>query len=169
MTGFNHKELLEAIGILEKTFVIARCVPFYKNKRLESVSRSFRSFLDKYSPSRGFITSNQLYDKVRINNIPITIVPHWYLYFKKSAWHRPAFNSFFPVFQVCQIIIWFDLKSCAGFACQGFFPFSSNHGITLSPRHRLPRTPALATGLELKVSGCLILCPATTPKKDNSL
>ena len=44
-----------------------------------SVSRSFRSFLDKYSPSRGFITSNQLADEVRINNIPITIVPHWYL------------------------------------------------------------------------------------------
>ncbi len=167
VTGFKYKALLEALGILEKTFVIARSTPFYNNKRLElvkspkfffidngfrnmaiknflpalnrtdmgalnenfiakelvkngypirywrtkskaevdfiiedqgeiipvevkttlnkpSVSRSFRSFLDKYSPSRGFITSNQLVGRVRINNIPITIVPHWFLDFKRS-------------------------------------------------------------------------------------
>ena len=34
-----------------------------------AVSRSFRSFLDKYSPSRGFITSQQLYDEIRVNDI----------------------------------------------------------------------------------------------------
>jgi predicted AAA+ superfamily ATPase len=44
-----------------------------------SVSRSFRSFLEKYSPSRGFIASNQLYDEIRINGITVTLVPHWYL------------------------------------------------------------------------------------------
>lgn len=162
VTGFNYKDLLEAIGILEKTFVIERSTPFYKNKRLElvkapkfffidngfrnmaiknfmpvlsrtdvgalnenfiatelvkkgcsirywrtkskaevdfiiedrgevipvevkttlnkpSISRSFRSFLDKYSPSQGFIASSQLYDKIRINDVTVTIVPHWYL------------------------------------------------------------------------------------------
>ncbi len=162
VTGFNHKELLEALDILEKTFVIIRSTPFYKNKRLElvkapkfyfidsgfrnmaiknflqppnrpdigalnenfianelvksgnqirywrtkskaevdfiiekqgevipievkttlskpTISRSFRSFLAKYSPLRGFLTSNQLYDEIRINDIKITIVPHWYL------------------------------------------------------------------------------------------
>jgi len=44
-----------------------------------SMSRSYRSFLEKYSPLRGFITSNQLYDEIRINDITISIVPHWYL------------------------------------------------------------------------------------------
>jgi predicted AAA+ superfamily ATPase len=162
VTGFNYKDLLEAIGILEKTFVIERSTPYYKNKRLElvkapkfffidngfrnmaiknfmpvlsrtdvgalnenfiatelvkkgcpirywrtkskaevdfiiedrgevipvevkttlhkpSISRSFRSFLDKYSPSQGFIASNQLYDEITINDVTITVVPHWYL------------------------------------------------------------------------------------------
>jgi predicted AAA+ superfamily ATPase len=161
-TGFNYKELLEAIDILEKTFVIIRSSPFFKNKRLElvkspkfffvdngfrnmaiknflqpsnrsdigalnenfiaselvkqgypihywrtkskaevdfiiekegevipievkttlkmpSMSRSYRSFFEKYSPLRGFITSNQLYDEIRINDITVSIVPHWYL------------------------------------------------------------------------------------------
>jgi uncharacterized protein len=162
LTGFKYKELLEAIDILEKTFVIIRSTPFYRNKRLElvkspkfffvdsgfrnmaiknflqssnrtdigalnenfianefvksgypirywrtkskaevdfiienqgedipvevkttlnkpSVSRSFRSFIEKYRPARGFITSNQMYDEIKINDIPVTIVPHWYL------------------------------------------------------------------------------------------
>ena len=161
VTGFKYKELLEAIDILEKTFVIHRSRPFYRNKRLElvkspkfffvdngfrnmaiknflpvssrtdvgalnenfvatelvkkgytirywrtkskaevdfiiehrgdviplevkttlhkpAVSRSFRSFLDKYSPSWGFITSQQLYDEIRVNDIPVKMVPHWY-------------------------------------------------------------------------------------------
>lgn len=162
ITGFKYKELLEAIDILEKTFVIIRSTPFFRNKRLElvkspkfyfvdngfrnmtinnflpvlnrpdkgnlnenfvaselckngnpiqywrtkskaevdfiietqtelipievkttlskpSVTRSFRSFLEKYSPSKGFITSNNLHDRIRLNDIPISIVPHWYL------------------------------------------------------------------------------------------
>jgi len=162
VTGFKHKELLEALDILEKTFVIQRSTPFYKNKRLElvkspkfffvdngfrnmainnflpvssrtdvgalnenfiatelvkkgysirywrtkskaevdfiiedrgeiiplevkttlnkpTVSRSFRSFLEKYAPPRGFITSQQLYDDFKVNGIPVYIVPHWYL------------------------------------------------------------------------------------------
>jgi hypothetical protein len=162
VTGFKHNELLEAIDILEKTFVIHKSIPFYKNKRLElvkspkfffvdngfrnmaiknflpasnrtdigalnenyiatelvkkgysirywrtkskaevdfiiedqgdviplevkttlnkpSVSRSFRSFLEKYQPSRGIITSRQLYDAISVNDIPVSIVPHWYL------------------------------------------------------------------------------------------
>jgi predicted AAA+ superfamily ATPase len=162
VTGFKHKELLEAIDILGKTFVIHRSTPFYKNKRLElvkspkfffvdngfrnmaiknflpassrtdigalnknyiatelvkkgysirywrtkskaevdfiiedqgdviplevkttlnkpSVSRSFRSFLEKYQPPRGYITSQQLYDDISVNDIPVSIVPHWYL------------------------------------------------------------------------------------------
>ena len=162
LTGFKYKELLEALDILEKTFVIERCTPFYKNKRLElvkspkfyfidtgfrnmvlknflplptrtdlgalnenfiatelvkkgypirywrtkskaevdfivevpggvipievkttlnkpSISRSFRNFLEKYSPIKGFIASNQLSDEIRINGITVSIVPHWYL------------------------------------------------------------------------------------------
>ena len=167
VTGFNHKELLEAIEILEKTFVIQRSTPFYKNKRLElvkspkfffvdngfrnmaiknflpassrtdvgalnenfiatelikkgypirywrtkskaevdfiiedrgeiiplevkttlnkpSVSRSFRSFLEKYAPSRGFITSQQLYDEVKVNDTSVKMVPHWYFDLHKT-------------------------------------------------------------------------------------
>jgi hypothetical protein len=162
ITGFKHNELLEAIDILEKTFVIIRSTPFYRNKRLElvkspkfffvdsgfrnmaiknflpasnrpdkgplnenfiatelvkkgysirywrtkskaevdfiietqgdiipievkttlskpSVSRSFRSFLEKYSPSKGFITSSQLCHEIRINDTKVVLVPHWYL------------------------------------------------------------------------------------------
>ncbi len=162
VTGFKHNELLEAIDILEKTFVIHKSTPFYQNKRLElvkspkfffvdngfrnmaiknflpassrtdigalnenyiatelvkkghsirywrtkskaevdfiiedhgdviplevkttlnkpSVSRSFRSFLEKYQPPRGFITSQHLCDNIIVNDIPVSIVPHWYL------------------------------------------------------------------------------------------
>jgi len=43
-----------------------------------SVSRSFRSFLEKYQPPRGLITSQQLYDDIRVNDIPVSFVPHWY-------------------------------------------------------------------------------------------
>jgi predicted AAA+ superfamily ATPase len=43
-----------------------------------SVSRSYRSFLEKYEPPRGFITSQELYDEIRVNDIPVSIVPHWY-------------------------------------------------------------------------------------------
>ncbi|MDY6989582.1 MAG: DUF4143 domain-containing protein [Thermodesulfobacteriota bacterium] len=170
LTGFGYKDLLEALGILEKTFVIERSTPFYRNKRLElvkapkfffidngfrnmaiknfmppsrrtdvgalnenfvatelvkkgcqirywrtkskaevdfilenpgevvpvevkttlrrpSISRSFRSFLDKYSPSRGFIASNQLYEEINIKDTTITIVPHWHL---SHACNSPA-------------------------------------------------------------------------------
>jgi predicted AAA+ superfamily ATPase len=44
-----------------------------------SVSRSFRSFLEKYQPSCGMITSQHLYDNIMVNDIPVSIVPHWYL------------------------------------------------------------------------------------------
>ena len=162
LTGFNHKELLEALDILEKTFVLQKSTPFFKNKRLElvkapkfffidngfrnmalknflpspsrtdlgalnenfiaaelvkkghpirywrtkskaevdfiiedqgeiiplevksnlhkaSVSKSLRSFIEKYTPSRGYITYHQLYDDVKIDDITIKIVPHWYV------------------------------------------------------------------------------------------
>ena len=172
ITGFKHKQLLEAIDILEKTFVIIRSTPFYSNKRLElvkspkfyfvdngfrnmaiknflpvsnrpdkdalnenfigtelvkkgnpirywrtksraevdfivemqgdlipievkttlnkpSVSRSFRSFLEKNSPSRAFVTSNQLCGEIRINDTKISLVPHWHLELRdrtEDAW-----------------------------------------------------------------------------------
>ncbi len=43
-----------------------------------SVSRSFRSFIEKYEPQRGFITSQQFYDDIIVKDIPVSIVPHWY-------------------------------------------------------------------------------------------
>jgi predicted AAA+ superfamily ATPase len=162
LTGFNHKELLEALDILEKTFVLQKSTPFFTNKRLElikspkfffidngfrnmaiknflpspnrtdlgalnenfiaaelvkkgypirywrtkskaevdfiledqgeivplevktnlnkaSVSKSFRSFFEKYTPGCGYIASHQLYDDVKINDIIVKIVPHWYI------------------------------------------------------------------------------------------
>ncbi len=162
VTGFAYKDLMEALDILEKTFVIARCVPFYQNKRLELVkspkfyfvdsgfrnmairnflplprrsdtgalnenfisgellknddflrywrtksgaevdfivekhgemlpvevktvlhkpvvSRSFRSFLEKYSPPRGIILSSHLCEKTMIGSIPVEFLPHWAL------------------------------------------------------------------------------------------
>jgi hypothetical protein len=44
-----------------------------------SVSKSFRSFLEKYTLLCGYIASHQLYDDVKINDIVIKIVPHWYI------------------------------------------------------------------------------------------
>ena len=49
-----------------------------------SVSRSFRSFLEKYAPSRGFITSQQLYDEVKVNDTSVKMVPHWYFDLHKT-------------------------------------------------------------------------------------
>lgn len=162
LTGFTYRELLEALDILEKTFVLNKSLPFFKNKRLElvkspkfffidngfrnmalknflpqpnrtdlgalnenfiaaelvkkghlirywrtkskaevdfiiekegeiiplevksnlgkpAVSKSFRSFLEKYTPLRGYIASQQLQDEVTIMDIPIKIFPHWYV------------------------------------------------------------------------------------------
>jgi predicted AAA+ superfamily ATPase len=162
LTGFKYKELHEAISILEKTFIIARSIPYYRNKRVElvkspkfffldngfrnvainnflplssrpdagalnenfvatelinrdyqlrywrtkskaevdfivedqneiipvevkthlnqiAVARSFRSFLDKYSPSRGFVASNSLLKKTTIAKTSVSFVPHWYV------------------------------------------------------------------------------------------
>jgi predicted AAA+ superfamily ATPase len=47
------------------------------NLNKASVSKSFRSFIEKYTPSRAYITSHQLYDDVKINDITVKIVPHW--------------------------------------------------------------------------------------------
>ena len=43
-----------------------------------TVSRSFRSFLEKYTPPRGYITSQHLVDEISVNDIPVKMVPHWY-------------------------------------------------------------------------------------------
>ncbi len=163
LTGFRYGDLLEALNILIKTFVIAESRPFYTNKRLElvkapklffldngfrnvaikslqrsdqradtgvlnenflaaelvrysdglrfwrtkskaevdfiieaqnqiipievksalkrpAVSRSFRSFLEKYRPARGFVTSNELLAEREIADSHVRFVPHWYLF-----------------------------------------------------------------------------------------
>ncbi len=163
LTGFKYRELTEAINILEKTFVVVRSAPFYRNKRLElvksprlffldngfrnmaiknflplsnrtdtgvlnenciakelvkheyqlhywrtkskaevdfivekhgkiipvevkttlkqpNVTRSFMSFIEKYSPLQGIVTSDSLVASRDINDIPTEFVPHWYLF-----------------------------------------------------------------------------------------
>ncbi len=160
LTGFRYAELLDAMNILEKTFVVARSTPFFTNKRLElvkapkfffvdpgfrnmaiknflpvaarpdagalnenfvatelikhgydlhfwrskskaevdfivenkgetipvevktslnqqEISRSFRSFIDKYSPGRGLIASNQSFGTTKIKKTRVSFVPHW--------------------------------------------------------------------------------------------
>ena len=42
-----------------------------------SISKSFRSFLDKYSPPVGLITSQHLFDESDVNGIPVKWIPHW--------------------------------------------------------------------------------------------
>jgi len=162
LTGFRYAELIDAINILEKTFVVARSTPFFTNKRLElakapkfffvdpgfrnmaiknflpltgrpdagalhenfvatelikhgydlhfwrskskaevdfivenkeetipvevktsinqqEVSRSFRSFIDKYSPARGFVASNQSLGTTKIKGTRVSFVPHWHV------------------------------------------------------------------------------------------
>ncbi len=44
-----------------------------------AVSRSFRSFLEKYKPSWGIMASNQLMAETTINATTVSCVPHWYL------------------------------------------------------------------------------------------
>ena len=46
ITGFNHKELLNYLNILEKTFITIRIKPFYTNKRTELVKAPKIFFLD---------------------------------------------------------------------------------------------------------------------------
>jgi len=46
ITGFNHKDLLDYMNILEKTFIILRSRPFYTNKRKELVKAPKIFFLD---------------------------------------------------------------------------------------------------------------------------
>ena len=162
LTGFNHGDLLDALNILVKTFVIVESRPFFTNKRLElvkapklffldngfrnatiknfqpcesrtdtgilnenylaaelakrggglrfwrtkskaevdfvieaqdqvvpvevksaltrpAVTRSFRSFLEKYRPARAFVTSDELLAEREIAGSHVRFVPHWYL------------------------------------------------------------------------------------------
>ncbi|HLD18882.1 MAG TPA: ATP-binding protein [Candidatus Nanoarchaeia archaeon] len=46
ITGFNHKDLLKHINVLEKTFVLARSLPYHTNKRTELVKAPKAFFLD---------------------------------------------------------------------------------------------------------------------------
>ena len=46
ITGFNHKELLNYLNILEKTFITIKIKPFYTNKRKELVKAPKIFFLD---------------------------------------------------------------------------------------------------------------------------
>ena len=160
LTGFKNQELLKALDILTKTFIIAPCRPFFTNKRLELVkslkyyfidngfrnisiknfnsienrtdlgslnenfiasellkadfdiqywrtkskaevdfvidkgnrvipievksstggakmTRSFRSFFEKYKPPHGILSSKDHYSEQAIENIPIYFRPHW--------------------------------------------------------------------------------------------
>ena len=46
LTGFHHKELLDHLNILEKTFISIRSQPFYTNKRTELVKAPKIFFVD---------------------------------------------------------------------------------------------------------------------------
>jgi len=46
ITGFNHKDLLKYLNIIEKTFVLARSLPFHTNKRTELVKSPKAFFID---------------------------------------------------------------------------------------------------------------------------
>ena len=46
ITGFNHKDLMKYINIIEKTFIFTRSVPFHTNKRTELVKSPKAFFLD---------------------------------------------------------------------------------------------------------------------------
>ena len=46
ITGFNYKDLLKYLNVLEKTFVMARSLPFHTNKRTELVKSPKVFFLD---------------------------------------------------------------------------------------------------------------------------
>ena len=56
ITGFNYKELLDYMNVLEKTFIIVRSKPFYTNKRTELVKIPKIFFLD--SGFRNIIIKN---------------------------------------------------------------------------------------------------------------
>lgn len=46
ISGFNHKDLLNYLNVLEKTFICIRSLPFYTNKRTELVKAPKIFFLD---------------------------------------------------------------------------------------------------------------------------
>src|SRR3989338_1298452 len=46
ITGFNHKDLLRYLNIVEKTFILVRSMPFHTNKRTELVKSPKSFFLD---------------------------------------------------------------------------------------------------------------------------
>ena len=46
ITGFSHMDLLKHLNVLEKTFVLARSLPFHTNKRTELVKSPKLFFLD---------------------------------------------------------------------------------------------------------------------------
>ena len=46
ITGFSHKDLLKYLNVLEKTFVLARSLPFHTNRRTELVKSPKAFFLD---------------------------------------------------------------------------------------------------------------------------
>ena len=162
LTEMNHRELREGLNILEKTFILSPCYPYFTNKRLELVktpkfyfvdngfrnmtidnfqpsnsrtdigalnenfvagelqhqeitlrywrtkskaevdfiveqqgetipievksqlskpnlTRSYRSYLTKYSPKEGFILSNNHVDEIEVEGTTVSFIPHWFL------------------------------------------------------------------------------------------
>ena len=47
-----------------------------------TVNRSFRSFLNKYSPEKGFVATNNYYAQIELDNSKIVFTPHWHLKFQ---------------------------------------------------------------------------------------
>ena len=72
ITGFNHKDLLRYLNIVEKTFILVRSMPFHTNKRTELVKSPKSFFLDsgfrntviknfqsiEYRPDKGALYEN---------------------------------------------------------------------------------------------------------------
>lgn len=85
ISGFNHKDLLNYLNVLEKTFICLRSRPFYTNKRTELVKAPKMFFLDsgfrniviknfqpiKFRQDKGALYENFIASEIAKKNIDI--------------------------------------------------------------------------------------------------
>ncbi len=77
---WRNKEKAEVDFIVHKDNEIIPVEVKYSELKKETISRSFRSFIQKYAPKTAFLVNLSLDSKIKIDDTEVLFIPFWKLY-----------------------------------------------------------------------------------------
>jgi len=80
---WRTKDKAEVDFILERGSNVVQIEVKYKSLKKQEVSRSFRSFIEKYSPDKAYIVNLDYNNTLKINETTIFFLPYYELLYKK--------------------------------------------------------------------------------------